>query len=48
MLLGQGDDAAVIVAYTESDAGGEAAAQALKQFYDDMITPISSSLINAR
>jgi hypothetical protein len=47
-LLGEGDDGAVVILYTELDTDREAAANRLQNFTSAMLPAISRSLDNAR
>jgi EpsI family protein len=47
-LLGDGDDAAVLVLYTPADSDGEAAREALREFHADMSPALRVALRQAR
>jgi EpsI family protein len=47
-LLGRGDDAAVVIVYTESDVADTKGRQTLKSFVDDLLPGITQTLANAR
>lgn len=48
MLLGRGDDGAVVIVYTELDTGRDAAAGRLQDFVNAMLPAITLGLDNAR
>jgi exosortase A len=47
-LLGDGDDAAVVVVYTSANSERQGAEPALRQFYEDMQAPLAAALEQAK